>query len=182
MASAIVSGCAAVLRQALERPGQQTSAALVKALLINGAEVIGDEFKTGFGKVNLRNSVLMALRDPEHGGYEEGGPLRQDMTVSIPVRDLKNRGLKATLVWSDARGEVLQNELELAIHRDRDHPDPDHRKAMDTKNNVLQVEWQDISASSAKIEIRAKRITFDPQFFAVGWMYTGVEGKSALIC
>lgn len=98
MAAPLVAGCAAVLRETLVKNGIPTpSAALVKALLINGAvELIGQYSPTeagaspnsnsGFGRVNLLGSVILPGPNPD-GGLGEGGPLKEgdEDTITIPI-------------------------------------------------------------------------------------------------
>ncbi|OAQ95520.1 KP-43 peptidase, serine peptidase, MEROPS family S08A [Purpureocillium lilacinum] len=60
MATPLVAGCCAVLREALWAVGVSTSsAALIKALLVNGADDLGlPRSHQGFGRVNIKNSLL----------------------------------------------------------------------------------------------------------------------------
>jgi serine protease AprX len=69
MATPLVAGCAAILRESLDGPScksrtQSPTAALIKALLINGADILEDitdrftpNFDSGFGRVNMANSI-----------------------------------------------------------------------------------------------------------------------------
>ena len=71
MATPLVAGCAAVLRETLVKNGTPTpSAALIKALLINGAVELTGQYSpseagpspnnnSGFGRVNLLGSVIL---------------------------------------------------------------------------------------------------------------------------
>jgi len=99
MATPLVAGCAAVLRETLVRNGLPTpSAALIKALLINGAVELAGQYSpteagasfnnsSGFGRVNLLGSVILPGPNPD-GGFGDGGPLSQGdedtITVNIP--------------------------------------------------------------------------------------------------
>ena len=145
MATPLVAGCVAVLRETLVKNGvADPIAALLKALLINGAvELIGQyspseagtspNNNSGFGRVNLAQSVIIPgiARD---GGAGEGGPLEQGsedtITVEIPAdgpRDNQSDAstaeagttsgvtLKVTLLWSDPPGSALQNDLDLIV-------------------------------------------------------------------
>ena len=145
MATPLVAGCAAVLRETLVENGVTTpSAALVKALLINGAvELVGQytpseagpspNNNSGWGRVNLAGSVIIPGPNPD-GGFGEGGPLKQGdeetITVEIPNRPPGERSptrrtgagttalgatFKVTLVWSDPAGDTLQNDLDLIV-------------------------------------------------------------------
>jgi hypothetical protein len=98
MATPLVAGCVAVLRETLVRNGTVTpSAALIKALLINGAvELVGQyspseaglspNNDSGFGRVNLAGSVIVPGPNP-NGGFGEGGPLKQggESTTALEI-------------------------------------------------------------------------------------------------
>ncbi|EAW15338.1 S8 family serine peptidase [Aspergillus clavatus NRRL 1] len=86
MATPLVAGCAAVLREALVEQGvAKPSAMLLKALLVNGAvdilraSVSGSESRQkqqGFGRVNMGGSLLsIHASSPTHPAYEpsQGG-------------------------------------------------------------------------------------------------------------
>jgi hypothetical protein len=96
MATPLVAGCAAVLRETLVKNGMGTpSAALIKALLINGAVELTGQYtpseagpspnnNSGFGRVDLVGSVILPGPNPD-GGFGEGGPLDQGESDSFPV-------------------------------------------------------------------------------------------------
>jgi len=146
MATPLVAGCAAVMRETLVKNGTPNpSAALIKALLINGAVELPGQYvpseagpspnaSSGFGRVNVANSIIL----PTHAdaGWREGGPLRQGqgkdtpitITIPGPTQSIAVQGggsvpstttggatLKVTLVWSDRPGERLQNDLDLIV-------------------------------------------------------------------
>jgi serine protease AprX len=99
MATPLVAGCAAVLRETLVKNGIPTPpAALIKALLINGAVELTGQYSpseagpspnnnSGFGRVNLLGSVILPGPNPD-AGFGDGGPLSQGeedtFTVEIP--------------------------------------------------------------------------------------------------
>src|SRR6266705_6644524 len=96
MAAPLVAGCAAVLRETLVKNGVATpSAALIKALLINGAVELAGQYSpseagpspnndSGFGRVNLARSVTIPGLNPG-AGLGEGGPLNQGQEETIEV-------------------------------------------------------------------------------------------------
>lgn len=146
MATPLVAGCVAVLRETLVKNGSSNpGAALLKALLINGAVELAGQYSpteaghspntnSGWGRVDLTGSVIIPGADPD-GGFAQGGPLKQgeedDTTVDIPRRPphgnrseeptgefaLTATGVtfKITLVWSDPPGAALQNDLDLIV-------------------------------------------------------------------
>jgi serine protease AprX len=198
MATPLVAGCAAVLRETLVKNGTHTpSAALIKALLINGAvELLGQYSPTeaglspntnsGWGRVDLAGSVIIPGPNP-NGGFGDGGPLKQGgestVVVHVPGRGKHNAtddaattgispSLKVTLVWSDPAGAALQNDLDLivvAANGQERHGNMGTTKRFDRVNNVEQVVWDNIPPGDAKITIRAFRITRFAQPYAYAW-------------
>jgi serine protease AprX len=99
MATPLVAGCAAVLRETLVKNGIPTPpASLIKALLINGATELTGQYSpseaglslnnsSGFGRVNLLGSIIIPGPNP-NAGFGDGGPLKQGdentITVNIP--------------------------------------------------------------------------------------------------
>ena len=200
MATPLVAGCATILREVLLKNGvEKPSAALIKALLINGAFSFhhahsGNE---GFGRVNLKNSIIIPGTD-SNAGFLMGEPLtdrdeRKSIDVSIPARAPavasssnndtvdalrvtppggKGVTLKATLVYTDAPGARLQNDLNLIVTTSdgaRRNGNMGTSDKYDTSNNVEQVVWRGIPAGNAKITVRAQRVTSDAQDFALVW-------------
>ena len=145
MATPLVAGCAAVLRETLVKNGTATpSAALIKALLVNGAVRVPGQYSpteagaspnnnSGWGRVDLAGAVIIPGPDPD-GGFGDGGPLKQGQSdtidIDIPEGPPKHQGVaededvaptavgatfKITLVWSDPPGAALQNDLDLIV-------------------------------------------------------------------
>jgi len=189
MATPLVAGCAAVLRETLVNNGTANpSAALIKALLINGAVEVSGQYSpteagpspnnnSGFGRVNLAGSVIIP-GPPGSGadaGFGEGGPLKQGgedtFTVVIPKSPAHEHGaapaalgatFKMTLVWTDPAGAALQNDLDLVVRAangDERHGNMGTGKGFDRRNNVEQVHWLNMPPGPAAITVRAFRIT-----------------------
>ena len=199
MATPLVSGCAAVLREVLLENGiRKPSAALLKALLINGAYIFhhahsGNE---GFGRVNLKNSIIIPHADSE-AGFQMGTPFtdrdqQQSISVTVPVPPPqpstddsktadslhvgpptgKGMTLKATLAYTDAPGEQLQNNLNLivtAADGTRRNGNMGTAEELDDTNNVEQVVWRGIPTGPAQITVSAARLTTDEQDYALVW-------------
>jgi serine protease AprX len=198
MATPLVAGCAAVLRETLVENGMATpTAALVKALLINGAVDIGGQYSPteaaavpnnneGFGRVDLAGSVILPGDHPD-AGLAVGGPLdegNEDTAVieipAIPPGDdhgvapaaAGGATLKITLVWTDPPGAALQNDLDLIVRASdgtERHGNMGTAADFDRLNNVEQVWWPNMPAGPAEITIRAFRITRFPQPYAYAW-------------
>jgi serine protease AprX len=204
MATPLVAGCVAVLRETLVKNGTpEPSAALLKALLINGAVELAGQYSpseagpspnenSGWGRVNLANSVIIPGPNP-NSGFGEGGPLKQggEDKISVEIPEHASTGearasgqgvspqtashgltLKATLVWSDPPGVALQNDLDLIVrgaNRRERYGNMGTSDEFDRYNNVEQVVWTGIPLGKAEIVIRAYRITQYPQPYAYAW-------------
>lgn len=169
MATALVSGCAAVLREVLISSGfQNPSAALMKALLINGADSFNeaDLWTEGFGRINLKNSVAH-VRETDTAGFLEGDPLHEDdyHTFSLPD-DMPNHNqdmtLKVTMTYTDKEQPGLFNNLNLIVMA----PDGTERhgnmgtdNGFDDDNNVEQVVWKGIPPGYVEITVCAESIS-----------------------
>lgn len=200
MATPLVAGCVAVLRETLVKNGTATpSAALIKALLINGADALAGQYNpteagtspnshSGWGRVNLAGSVVLPGA-PADAGFGEGGPLDQgqEETIDIEIPESapgKERAstepeltapgstFKITLVWSDPPGAQLQNDLDLivvAADGSERHGNVTGTERFDRVNNVEQVVWTNMPPGPATITVRAFRITQFAQPFAYVW-------------
>jgi hypothetical protein len=181
MATPLVAGCVAVLREALLAGGVAPSAALVKALLINGAVELPGQYSpseagrspnisSGFGLVNLSASVA-AAEGRQGTGFREAGPLQQgdEDEFSVEVPD-DGSTLKVTLVWSDPPGAALQNDLDLIVRADgrEQHGNVGETTRFDRVNNVEQVVWTGLPAGPVSVVVRGFRVT-RPQPFACAW-------------
>ena len=185
MATPLVAGCAAVLREfAIKQKGiKKPSAALVKALLINGAHNIAGQYtpseagvipnvNQGFGRVDVAavagpfgpNEQLMV--QDEAGALDTGE--EHEVTVGVPVGATL---LKATLVWTDPPGEGLQNDLDLIVSgaggSEWHGNQPVNATTFDRTNNVEQVAWGHPNPGSVDIRVRAFRIAQFPQSYAL---------------
>jgi serine protease AprX len=126
MATPLVAGCAAVVRQFLQSEGiANPSAALVKAMLINGADVCAGQYapseigpppdnSQGFGRVNLLRTIGPNAPSETVSFFDEKTALdtgQQEILFQGPV----GQSAKVTLVWTDPAGEALQNDLDLIV-------------------------------------------------------------------
>jgi subtilisin family serine protease len=212
MATPLVAGCCAVLRETLVKNGvAQPSAALIKALLINGAVPLSGQYTptevgpppnnvAGWGRVDLAGSVIIPGANG-NADLKEGRPLRQGQSETITISVSAGAGslsvakrrktakkrkkaragvgtasaartLKITLVWSDAPGANLQNDLDLIVkasNGEERHGNMGTASGFDRVNNVEQVLWENIPPGDVKITVRAFRITQFPQPYAFAW-------------
>lgn len=185
MATPLVAGCAAVIREFLTKSAgiAKPSAALIKALLINGAEPIKGQYtppevgaipdpSEGFGRVNISATLgpfdaasIFQFRD-------EATALDTDAQeqTTVVVSD-KHTMLKATLVWTDPAGSALQNDLDLIVRSasgEERHGNMAVGSAdFDRLNNVEQVVWPLPPPGTMTITIRAFHVTVNPQSYAL---------------
>lgn len=176
MATPLVSGCVALIRQSLRRAsgaGYSPSAALLKALLIDGARGHGSEphpgLVAGFGRVDVA-STLATLHESmsywdEGIALDSGEEASFFMMLPEPIA-----GMKITLAWTDFPGEVLQNDLDLIVaagdavwHGNM----PAGSTEFDRTNNVEQVVLGALPAGKVDLTVRAHRVTIGPQPFAL---------------
>jgi serine protease AprX len=185
MATPLVSGCAAVMREFAkkERGIAKPSAALMKAMLINGAHPMAGQYhpseagripntNEGFGRVDvgaitgpLAASQQLLLKD-EATALDTGE--QEKIMVVVPAGATL---LKATLVWTDPAGEGLQNDLDLIV-RDANGKERHGNQAatavtFDRTNNVEQVVWDTVPAGNFEIVVQAFRAAQFPQSYAL---------------
>ncbi|MBW4500457.1 MAG: S8 family serine peptidase [Scytonema hyalinum WJT4-NPBG1] len=183
MATPLVAGCAAVVREYFQtEQKQQPSAALVKAMLINGAkDIVGQyvpsetgeipNFSEGFGRVDLAATVgprgdneRVIFKD-EATALDTGEEEKTEVEVSE-----SDSLVKVTLVWTDFPGEALQNDLDLIVRtpdgQERHGNLPPSSTEFDRRNNVEQVVLTDVPAGKVEIVVRAYRI-ISPQSYAL---------------
>jgi len=184
MATPLVAGCAAVVRAFLrtQHKLRKPSAALIKALIINGARNLSGQYvptecgtipnnSEGFGRVDLQAVVGPYATGEQLLFFDEARKLdtgeRQDrkLTLAPGVKQMK-----ATLVWTDPPGEGLQNDLDLIVTagtRERHGNMPATSKGFDRTNNVEQILWDGIPTGPVTISVVAHSVTTTPQSFAL---------------
>ena len=136
MATPLTAGCIALIRQALQECGkQQPSAALIKALLVNGAvnysssSGLGFDYEQGFGRVDVDGSIAMIKQSTfiEGGSKlettkydvsalrESPATARQWESPSIAIPSGGRNSLIVTLAYPDPPGALLQNDVNLIV-------------------------------------------------------------------
>ncbi|KAI3011068.1 hypothetical protein CBS147346_1269 [Aspergillus niger] len=201
MATPQVAGCVAVLREILVTKCKtpKPTAALIKALLINGATSLGEHIprtQQGFGRVNLANSIIIPGEATcknrgfvEGDLYDEGDRKRYekkvDLSEYLPLDYVESESdpkltLKATMVYSDFGGGALQHNVNLCVSipersfRYGNAPANDYHRP-DKINNVEQVVWSGLdSRTKATISVTLENALLDrspdpKQSFALVW-------------
>ncbi|OPX84355.1 MAG: Serine protease AprX [Pelotomaculum sp. PtaB.Bin104] len=123
MAAAVAGGSSAILREYLMKRKDlpDPSAALMKAILINGARTAdGGPSNEGFGVIDLAGT-LVALKEKTFQVAEQQSGLAQGNSISYTYR-VQDSGapLKVTLAWSDPPANpgsprALVNDLDLTV-------------------------------------------------------------------
>ena len=187
MATPLVAGCTALVREYLAAEHQlpTPSAALVKAMLINGAQDVTGQYVAseagsipnnaeGFGRVDMAAtfSAAVQLRD-EATALDTGDQEATTVTVTAGA------SLKVTLVWTDRPGATLQNDLDLIVlaanGQERHGNVAPNSTAFDRNNNVEQVLWENLPAGNVQIIVRAHRVPLFSQSYA---LVTRIAGRA----
>lgn len=184
MATPLVAGCVALVREYLaEQHAMATpSAALVKALLINGAHNVAGQYvpseaggtpnnAEGFGRVDMAATVGPLPQGVTLTLHDEATALDTGEEESFTVTVGKGADLKVTLVWTDPAGDTLQNDLDLnvkAANRKERHGNMAATStAFDRVNNVEQVVWTNLPAGAVTVTVRAFRAAQFAQSYAL---------------
>lgn len=179
-AAALVSGVAAVLQQAYaeRHQGSLPQAALLRALLINGAGDVGrpgPDYVAGFGNLNaLRSAEIF-----DSGHFTTSALGNQDVFFLEIEAPANSRLLKLTLAWDDLAAlagapTALVNDLDIKVigpDGQKEYlpfvlnaaPDVDSlnllaTQGIDTLNTVEQIAVLNPVPGTYKIEIRASRV------------------------
>lgn len=169
MAAPITTGAAALLRQYLrERRGfDNPSAALLKALVVNGATVPTGESNDpdnnrGFGWLNMENTLT-----PQPTGRQA---FSDDIDLAVATNQSRNFSVqlaqtghpfRVTLVWSDRQGSGIQNELYLRVTTPTGAViDGDVTAYPTVENNVQRVHIDAPGPGIYNIEVRGISVPF----------------------
>ena len=179
MATPLTAGALALLREFLRKKQglASPSAALVKALLIAGAQRLPGTAATGYlldnhqgyGRVNVDRSVRRVLATIEGAGLATG----QKSTISILV-PTSTKTLRIALAYTDFPGDTLINNLNLVV------TDPAGKRfvgnqrnvagntlALDTANNVELVQASNARKGKWTVDVIASNVASGPQDFAI---------------
>jgi hypothetical protein len=159
------------------------SAALVKALLINGARQIAGQFDApgvegvpniaaGFGRVDMLATVGPLLEHQSLVLQDEGRALvDEELAITQIVITPPGTTLKATLVWTDPPGAKLQNDLDLIVKtadgKERHGNMKPDSADFDRNNNVEQVMWTHIPEGAVEVIVKAERLSTPSQTYAL---------------
>ncbi len=123
MATPLTAGAAALVREYLQTEQQiaNPSSALIKAMLINGAQDMGDGWMSpdqGWGRVDLTNTLYPVGRENALVMEQTGLATSESTSYTYDLRE--GQILKITLVWTDYPGapnsaKNLVNDLDLQV-------------------------------------------------------------------
>lgn len=188
-AAALASGTVALLQQAYKiKHGGLPPAALVKAILINSADDIGNtyvDFKTGYGKLNGLEAVR-TLQENRFNSGTVGNGGQSDFSVAVPAG---TKQLKVSIAWTDPAAALnaptaLVNDLDLSVNSPdgkiilpwtlSSYPSLDslHKPAqmqIDTINNTEQVVIANPAAGTYTIHVKGRKVPLGPQKFYMAY-------------
>ncbi|KAL6900616.1 peptidase S8/S53 domain-containing protein [Trichoderma evansii] len=204
-ATPLAAGCAAILREIAQTKGiESPPAALLKALLINGADKLLDVDieAQGFGRINLSASAEMLQQPPilaydrdtsglqarlSHGTLIGNALKHNDVFELTLVPEAQGHPVdlefRVTLVYNDRPGAEVQNNLNLTVIDaitgtvTNGYTSEDNMKV---QNNVEQVVLELASSTTLKIRVVAQKIfPGESQDFVLAWAllkpYTGLQ-------
>lgn len=180
MATPLVTGCAALVRQYLVQDrGHQPSAALLKAILVNGTRWLGGpdaiadhatepNFHQGFGMVDLHTTLpgngLQRLEFVDGWQSDDAGLA---FTGDARTFLFTHRGgpMRMCLTWTDLPGRGVQNNVALLVRHDQSGQrlsgNPGRRREFDTDdagNNVQVIRWDDAPSGSYVVQVTAANL------------------------
>lgn len=159
MSTPITAGACVIIRQYLVNLGVQPSAALIKALLINGAVNIGHPRNIqGWGMINLEKSLLpgdsIKFDDSINNAISTG----EINTYSVTVKSLPEP-VVATMVWRDPPGDTIQNKLHFRLINTNTGDVFTSEDENNIQNNVQKIVIQNPITSKYEVEIEGINIT-----------------------
>jgi hypothetical protein len=191
MATPLVAGCAALVREYYLKERQHSpSAALLKATLINGArrltgaDAVADHkdvpnYHQGFGAVYLpttlpnadRPALKLEFLDPWQPGQQQFERTGQSFRYTVSAG--ADEPLRICMTWTDRPGRALQNNLNLFVSlpngekRIGNANAPSDLHIPDPDNNVEIVRIDNPPPGDYSIQILAKNLLRGPQDFAL---------------
>ena len=190
-AAAMVSGAAALVQQAYKYKWHHLpSAALVKTVLINGADDINNEhvdFISGYGSLNAYNSIATINESRWYEDSVKNGATK-NISINVPAGVAK---LKLTMAWTDTAAapnapKALVNDLDAVLQLPATgeswlpwvlNAAPDKNILMrpatrqrDTLNNTEQITLDHPQAGIYQLQITGSKVqTISAQGFAVAF-------------
>ncbi len=179
MATGVVGGAMALLRQAWRRDGQAPSGPALKALCMLAATPLHNPVTQqseprhagGFGRFNL-GPLLAADRHDRITLHDLAQPLETGACWALDFQLKTQQHFSAVLSWYDAPGEALIQQLALVLESDGqllawgNHPEGDVG-APDRVNNVQRLSLFALPAGHYSLRVLAIALPEGPQAFAL---------------
>lgn len=197
-AAAITSGVVALLQQQHKNLyGKQPSAAVIRSVLLNSADDLGNlhvDYVTGFGKLNALKSLLTITEN-----RFKTGVLSEQEEFSFPLQIPANqRELKVTLAWIDPPAEInsvqsIVNHLDLSLKTPSGtvilpwvlstYPNKDSLalpavRKIDNVNTVQQLTLENIPEGTYTVQVKGRKVTQGKQAFSVAYQLTAADSFS----
>jgi hypothetical protein len=187
MAAPLVAGALALIRQAWRRDGRRKpSGAALKALVLLACTPVtardgspASVQEAGFGLLNVARALppklaavpgwRVALRDAAALKLDTGKQRDFPVTLRRPAR------LRALLVWMDAAGERLLNDLDLSLLNGAGQVlalGGDGRQLAsqpDRSNTVECIDHPQLPAGRHLLRVSAHNVMDGPQRYALAW-------------
>jgi hypothetical protein len=195
-AAALVSGITLSLQQTyLQLHGTIPTAALVKSVLLNSADDVGNpgiDFTSGFGNANGFKAIQTILKGRFFNGTVSSNAI-QTFNISVPGGVQQ---LKLTLVWTDPSAapntnKALVNDLDLELENNGNgqkwqpwvlnaFPNADSLQKLpvrkkDTLNNTEQISINNPQSGNYTIRVNANALSTSNQLFAIAWQLDSTE-------
>jgi Subtilase family len=191
-AAALVSGVSTLLQQqfANQRNGVRPSSSLIKALLINSAEDVGNQgidYQSGYGNIN----AFRALQTLNEGKFYQKEIINAEIQTSTIAIPSNVKTLKITVVWNDPAAKesaatALINDLDLSIITPNgtrflpwvlsNFPNVDSLKKLPTRkrdgiNNTEQITLENPAGGTYSIIITGFKIPQGKQAYSVAYQW-----------
>ncbi|MBK9337730.1 MAG: S8 family serine peptidase [Lewinellaceae bacterium] len=194
-ASALVSGAAAVVRQAfLEKYGFRPKSDLVRAILIGTCDEVGPpgpDFSSGYGNLNLKKAVELVQSQYMAVGELAAG----ETTVFEIVLPPNVRQFKTTLCWNDVPAlpnatQSIVNDLDLSVtapdgsvwqpwtlnvYPSRDSLLLPAYRGRDSINTTEQVVIEQPAAGTCIVRVHGKVVPGGSQAFALAFAWDTLQ-------
>jgi len=186
MSSPVVTGISALLTEQWRKSfgGQTPSPEILKALLIAGADDLGNpgpDYTYGFGLVDAKKSIDLILADNNSGSRIRSGEIAQGQQVDIPFTLTAAQNVRVVLGWEDPEvllspdeiaGKTLVNDLDVKITGpggdalpyvlDPNNPDANATRGVNNTDNTEEVEIANAQPGSYHIILKGKNVATGP--------------------
>ncbi|HKR63332.1 MAG TPA: S8 family serine peptidase, partial [Thermoanaerobaculia bacterium] len=188
MSSPAVTGIAAILTEQWRKTfGSSPKAAQLKALLLAGAEDLGNpgpDYTYGFGLVNAKNAVDIILADAGKGDRIRNLTIGQGQSQEISISVPQTQKLRVLLNWpdpsipplpnDDIAPKALVNDLDLSVIDpagntvrpyvlDKTKPDNAATRGVNTVDNVEEVEIANATPGTYRVRVAGTSVAQGPQ-------------------